>query len=92
MPARQRNIQAQWNREVEDLEHVTTLGKCFVLRSVMARGILTAVTWFSPPRIPPRVVASTNEALAWSFDICEAAGVAVAETQRRDCSAHLVVG
>jgi hypothetical protein len=89
MPARQRRIQADWNRSVEEIERVTTLGKCFVMRSVMTRGLLTAVFWCAPPTIPPRVFASTDEALAWAYELCEAKGIKLSEADRKACRAEL---
>jgi hypothetical protein len=89
LSARQRRIQGEWNRSAQDLERLTTLGKCFVMRSILSRGMLTAVNWFSPPAIQPRVVASLDEAMVWVYELCEGAGVSLSEPTRRAIRSRL---
>lgn len=88
--ARQRSIQADWGRDVAELEREVLIANAFVTPSLVIRGMITAVYWLWPPAAAYTVQATLLEALTWSFDLCEQHGISMPDSVRRDCRARLL--
>jgi len=89
MNARQRRIQADWNKETRGLQVESMLGIAFVAGSAIHRVIITGVFWVQPPPVPYRVCGSFQAALQWMFELYERQAGALSHEERAKCGARL---
>jgi hypothetical protein len=50
----------------------------------VARGIITAISWVQPPVVPQRLCRNLDDAIDWTVDTCEGAGVRFPLFQRSE--------
>ena len=62
---RQRKLVASAEAAYAHVDARFNAGQAFVVGSAISRGIVTALTWLSPPVYPYVVVSSIAEAFAW---------------------------
>jgi hypothetical protein len=73
--ALQRKMQAEWmQRNARTLE-AFSLGTVFVITSTMVRGFLTAIMWMQQPPGGHHIVATIEEAHAWTTQRLRAVGL-----------------
>lgn len=64
--AHQRALVAACDNTLKPYERIYNLGQAWVLESAMARGVLAALYWMSPPVYPTTVVATRAAGIAWA--------------------------
>jgi hypothetical protein len=64
-------IAAQMRRNTEKIRR-RVRGIGLVLSSPVARGMVTAIFWITPPPVTYRIVATRPEAIAWADSLVEA--------------------
>ena len=72
--AAQRRRQAEWVAENAESLRATSLGVVFVIRSAVARGVLTSILWTQPLPQPHAIVTTLAEADLWAREKLRAAG------------------
>jgi hypothetical protein len=75
--ASQRKYAGEWNRRLDSLATLTTVGGATVTPSSILRGIITAVFWIHPPKRTMYVVATQEEAVLKGIEVLGSAGVAL---------------
>lgn len=64
--ARQRQLMSEFEKRTADHDRRYCLGTALVVAGPVARGIITAVYWLSPPVYPYRTFAKWDEAETWA--------------------------
>lgn len=77
--AKQRAVVGEFLKETRDLMRVTALSTAFVAPSALLRGALTAIFWTQSFGVPHRVLATLDEAIAWSLERIRDTGLHVAD-------------
>jgi hypothetical protein len=92
LTAAQRRLQASWISRNEDLLRAAALGFVFVTESLLLRGVMTAIFWIKPPPVSHQTCASQEEALVWSFALCERGSLRVPAAARKQLARQLLEG
>lgn len=82
--AGQRRLSSAWMKEHMVLFEQSCLGAVFIIGSPLVRGVLTALLWFQPMKIPHHVVADLDAAVRWAIELLDREKVAVPERVRRE--------
>jgi hypothetical protein len=61
-PAKQRKCVAEWMDRTVNLQKAVALGGASVTPSTVLRGLVTAIFWIAPPKVPTVFVATRREA------------------------------
>lgn len=85
LDSKQRDVQAEWNHEVEQLLSAVCLGFVFVPPSKGMGDVMPAVYWIAPPRTPHVVFGTLERAVSWAFELCERNGAHLGESDQREC-------
>lgn len=85
----QRRALAEWGGRNLEITSTVVVGIAFCTPSLAARGLLTALSWFRPPPVPQTVVSSLDDAVRWSIERLEEAGIAVPLRLKRELGAAL---
>jgi hypothetical protein len=73
--ALQRKMQAEWMQRNAETLAAFSLGTVFVITSTMVRGFLTAIMWMQQPPGGHHIVATIDEAHAWTTQRLKRAGL-----------------
>ena len=92
LSASQRRFVAAWNVRNEALLRATTLAYVFVIESMLLRGAVTAIFWIKPPPVPHQTCASLEEALVWTFALCERGSLRLPRETRKQVAKALLEG
>jgi hypothetical protein len=73
--ARQRQLMGEFEKRTAEHDRKYCLGTALVVASPVARGIITAVYWLSPPVYPYRTFARWDDAEKWARERLAEKGV-----------------
>lgn len=77
--AKQRAVVGAWVKETRELTRITSISTAFVAPSALLRGVLTAIFWTQSFGVPYRVLATLEDAVAWSLERVRDTGVGIPE-------------
>lgn len=67
--AKGRNAIAAWTKSIEAQTQQLVVANSLVIKSPIARGVLTAIQWVAPPVVPTIAASTAEEACAFLRDI-----------------------
>jgi hypothetical protein len=82
--ASQRRASSVWMKEHTPLFEQSCMGAVFIIASPLVRGVLTALLWFQPMKLPHHVVADLDAAVRWAIELFDRENVEVPERVRRE--------
>lgn len=69
--AGQRRVASVWMKEHMVLFEQSCLGAAFIIASPLVRGVLTALLWFQPMKMPHDVVPDIDAAARWALALLD---------------------
>ena len=82
--AGQRRASSVWMKEHTPLFEQSCRGAVFIIASPLVRGVLTALLWFHPMKLPHDVVPDLDAAVRWAIELFDREQVDVPERVRRE--------
>jgi hypothetical protein len=82
--AGQRRTSSVWMKEHMPHFEASCMGAVFVIASPLVRGVLTALLWFQPMKMPHEIVADLDAAMRWALAQFDREKVPVPEQVRRE--------
>lgn len=73
--AKGRNAIATWTKSIESMTQKHVVANALVIKSPIARGVLTAIQWVAPPVVPTIAASSAEEACRFLGDIASGSGL-----------------
>jgi hypothetical protein len=77
LDAAQRKRIATWQESIRDHIVRNNISTAIVLSSGLERGALTALNWLFPPPVPQRACSTMLEAVDWSIERMQSAGLVI---------------
>jgi hypothetical protein len=82
--ASQRRRSSVWMKQHMTFFEESCAGAVFIIASPLVRGVLTALLWFQPMKMPHAVVADLDAAMRWAIAQLDREKVAVPDDVRRE--------
>ncbi len=73
--AKGRNAIAAFTKSIEAMTQKHVVANALVIKSPIARGVLTAIQWVAPPVVPTIAASSSEEACRFLGDIASTSGL-----------------